>query len=177
MIMQILVHTPTWVYALFAALVALGLWQRRSRALRPGALWALPLTMLALGLWSLAPAFMALPATLPAWALALALGIQAGRWLPVPTGTAWLPAQQRLQLPGSWLPLAVILLIFGLRYASNVALALQPAWRSLATVQLPLALAFGAVGGLLLGRALRLLAVARGDGPTIVRHERHASSA
>jgi hypothetical protein len=75
---------------------------------------------------------------------------------------------QRLHLPGSWMPLVVILLIFSLRYAAGVAQGLHPEWRDLPAVQAALALWFGAWSGLFLGRALGLFALGR---PTMARHE------
>jgi hypothetical protein len=84
-----------------------------------------------------------------------------GRRWAQPAGTRWLPDQRVLALPGSWLPLAIILAIFSLRYATGVALALQPAWRQMWQVQLPLALLFGTLSGLFLGRALGLWALTR----------------
>ncbi len=159
MLIQILMHTPLWVWALLTALLALGLWQRRQRHVRRGQLLALPLTMLALGLWSMAPGFVAQPLVAGAWLLALLAAAQVGRRLPTPAAARWLAAEQRLHLPGSWVPLVIILCIFSLRYATGVSLALHPEWRSMLSVQLPLALAFGSLSGLFMGRALGLRAL------------------
>jgi hypothetical protein len=157
MLMQIFTHTPLWVWALAAALLALGLWQRRTRSVAPGALLGLPLGMLALGLWTLVPAFVQLPVTTLIWLLALGGGLALGRQLPVPRGAAWQPATRRLHLPGSWVPLLLIGTIFSLRYAAAVALALNPALRLSLVFQALLALIFGLLGGLFLGRSLSLL--------------------
>ena len=53
MLMMILTHTPVYVWALLAGLVALGLMQSRTRQVSKVQALALPVTMLALGLWSL----------------------------------------------------------------------------------------------------------------------------
>ena len=145
--------------------------QRRTRAVQPVRLLILPLVLLALGLWSMAPGFVAHPVAGLLWLKALVLATVLGRRLPVAAGVRWIEATRRLQLPGSWVPLAVILAIFSLRYASGVAMALQPAWRTQLSVQLPLALVFGGLSGLLLGRTLALLArVPRGAASTIGGH-------
>jgi hypothetical protein len=68
-----------------------------------------------------------------------------------------LVGRQRLQLPGSWLPMALIVVIFSLRYVFAVAQALNPELRGLLAVQAPAAAAFGALTGLFMGRALGLL--------------------
>lgn len=159
MLIQILIHTPLWVWALLTALLALGLWQRRQRHVRRSQLLALPLALLVLGLWSMAPGFVAQPLVAGAWLLALLVAARLGRRLPTPAAARWLAAEQRLQLPGSWVPLVIILCIFSLRYATGVSLALDPEWRSMLSAQLPLALAFGTLSGIFLGRALGLRAL------------------
>lgn len=159
MLMQLLTRTPLWVWALAAALLALGLWQRRTRRVPPAALLGLPLGMLGLGLWTLAPAFVQLPVTAMVWLLALGGGLALGQHLPTPRGAVWLHDTRRLHLPGSWLPLLLIGAIFSLRYASAVALVLHPALRQDLIFQAPLALVFGLLGGVFLGRSLGLLAL------------------
>jgi hypothetical protein len=168
MVWMILQHTPAWVWALLGGLLALGLWQTRGRQVRRGQVLALPAALLAMGLSTMAPAFGQQPLAAALWLLALAAGTGLGRrWLQ-PRTARWLPAVQRLQLQGSWLPLVVILLIFSLRYAAGVAQGLNPAWRGLLAVQAPLTLLFGGLSGLLLGRALGLFALGR---PTMAHHE------
>jgi hypothetical protein len=160
-ILTIFKHTPLWVWALLAALLALGLSQLRQRRVAPLRLLILPAVLLGLGLWSMSGAFVKLPLVALAWLLALAAGGALGWQLPRPAAARWLADERRLLLPGSVLPLIVILTIFSLRYGSSVALALHPEWRADAAVQLPLALLFGAISGLLLGRTLRLHALTR----------------
>ena len=55
----------------------------------------------------------------------------------------------------------MILVIFSLRYTAAVSMALHPAWRQDLVVQVPLTLAFGALSGLFLGRALGLWRLVR----------------
>jgi hypothetical protein len=161
MLLQIVLHTPGWVWGLFAALLALGVAQSRPRAVHPLQLLALPLVLLGLGLSSLLPAFASMPVLAVVWLAALGLGLRTGLWLPVASTTRWDSARMRLHLAGSWLPLVVILIIFSLRYTAAVSLALHPAWRQELTVQVPLCLAFGALSGLFLGRALGLRRLVR----------------
>ncbi len=169
MLFAILSYTPTWVWALLAALVALGLLQTRPRRVARAQLLALPLALLGLGLWSLLPVFAAQPQAALIWALGLAGFAALGLRLPRPAQARWLADAQRLQLPGSWVPMAIILAIFSLRYATGVSMALHPAWRTMASVQWPLAALSGALGGLFLGRALGLLQLTRRSGGTTMR--------
>lgn len=159
MLLDILRYTPVWVWGLLAALLALGFVQSREREVRRGQLLALPLALLALGGWSMWPALEGAPPAVAGWLAALALGYTLGVRLRAPAAARWLPERERLQLPGSWWPMALIVAIFGLRYSSNVGFALHPEWRAALAVQMPLALAFGLLGGLFLGRARALLAL------------------
>ena len=160
MLIQILSRTPPWVWLMLAALLALGLSQLRTRRVTPAQLLILPAVLLALGLWTMAPGFAALPLVGVLWLTALVGAAQLGRRLQPPRGAVWLASDKRLQLPGSVVPLTIIVAIFALRYAAGVAQALHPDWRTLATVQAPMALVFGGLSGLLLGRALALRALA-----------------
>ena len=77
MLLQIVLHTPGWVWAMLAALLALGVAQSRPRAVRPLHLLALPLVLLGLGLSSLLPAFLSQPMLAAVWVVALGLGLVA----------------------------------------------------------------------------------------------------
>jgi len=171
MIFDILRFTPVWVWGLLAALIALGLSQTRPRRAGRARLMALPLALLALGLWSQRANFAAQPLAAAVWALALLGSAALVRRLPTPAGTVWLPDTRQLHLPGSWLPLLLIIGIFGLRYTVSVGQALHPAWRSAAEVLLPVALLYGVLSGFFLGRALGLLALTRPAPATIGAHE------
>jgi hypothetical protein len=170
---EIVRNTPGWVWALLAALLALGASQLRARRVPRWRLFLLPAVLLALGLSATAASFRPAGPALAAWALALAAGAWFGRRQPPPAGARWDAEGRVLRLPGSAWPLVVILAVFTLRYAAGVALALQPAWRTSPSVALPLAAVYGAIGGTLLGRALALRPPAA---PTIAPdgHPRHA---
>lgn len=161
MIIEILSRTPVWVWGLLAALLALGLSQTRQRHVAPWRLLLLPLALLGLGLSSMLPGFVALPASAALWLLALGAGVLLSIGRPARTGTRWLPVEQRLQLPGSWVPMLLIVIIFSLRYAANVGMAINPSWRGAPELLLPLALLYGGLSGLFLGRALALLRLTR----------------
>ena len=170
MALQILTHTPFFVWAMLAGLVALGLMQARTRRAALPRVLALPAVFLGLGLWSLLPGMTAMPVVGLVWLAALAVGIAAGRRTPQAPGTAWLAEARQFVLPGSWIPMGFILVIFTLRYGSSVALALHPAWRSDFSLQATMATVFGLLTGLSVGRTLELLRLRRQPDPTIGAH-------
>ena len=161
MLLQILTHTPVYVWFLLAGLIALGWAQSRDRQIRPLQLLALPALMLGLGGWALAPGIAALQLVALVWLGALALGTAGGLRTPQQPGTAWLARSGRFQLPGSWIPMGFILFIFMLRYCSSVAFVMHPEWHSLPSVRVTLALLLGLVSGLSVGRTLGLLRLKR----------------
>ncbi len=161
MLIAILSRTPVWVWALLSALLALGLWQTRPRRVRPQRLLVLPLVLLVMGLWSMTPVFARQPVVGLVWLLTLLLVLRWARHRQPPAAARWLPEAGVLVLPGSWVPMVVIVAVFSLRYSSGVMAVMHPEWRSQLSVQLPLALAFGALSGFFLGRNLALFQLTR----------------
>lgn len=154
--LTIVQRTPTWVWALLAGLVLLGLVQMRPRRVRPAQTALLPL---ALAVFSLGGMLGVIAST--TWALAAAslwLLVAVGVLLvnqrrPPPTGIHYEPATRRVHLPGSGTPLLVMLALFLLKYAVGVELALQPALREHPGFALGPAVAYGALSGLLATRS------------------------
>ena len=161
MLLNIVRYTPPWVWGLLAALLLLGWQQSRPRSVSRAQLMALPLAMLALGLWSVLPGVMVLPPVLALWAAALSASFIFARRRFTPRGAVWDSASARLQLPGSWLPMAIIVGIFALKYGLGVFQGLQPQMAREPAFLLATAAISGALSGLLLGRAWRLLALTR----------------
>jgi hypothetical protein len=174
MLLQILTHTPVFVWFLLAGLIVLGWRQSRDRLVAPLQVLALPALMLGLGGWSLAPGMAALPVVALAWLGALALGAAAGARTPQLPGTAWLAPSGRFRVPGSWVPMGFILVIFTLRYSSNVAFVMHPEWRGMLAVQATLAVVLGLVSGLAIGRAIGLLRLMRPVWPATRTMATHA---
>jgi hypothetical protein len=156
-IIEILRHTPLWVWCLLSALVALGLTQRRQRELTPLRILITPLALGALGVSMLWPALRALPLSVALWLLCLTLSFAASaRWL-VPLGTRWNAATRRLHVPGSGWPLVLILATFLLKYTIGVFQAMQPAAAATPAFLVALAMLSGAISGLWLGRTWAML--------------------
>lgn len=156
MILRILANTPSWVWGLLAALLALGISQMFTRSASLARVMFLPAAMTGLALYGIFSVFGVNPAALLAWCAAAALSVPALLRRPLPARTRYDAATRRFTLPGSPLPLLLILGIFLTKYAVGVMLAMRPALGGEADFALSVAGLYGIFSGILLGRALRL---------------------
>jgi len=161
MFIGIVQHTPAWVWGLLLALVALGLVQTFPRRVALRSTTLLPLALLAFSLVGVVSRFGAQTAPLLAWGAGVAAALVAtqGRF---DTGAVRFDAGSRsFQMPGSWLPLVLMLVLFALKFAAGVLAATQPALVREASFALPASAAFGTCSGIFLGRAIALWTLAR----------------
>lgn len=156
MLMNILGGTPVWVWGLLAALVALGLSQSVTRRVSARRAAILPAAMVMLSAGGVLTTFGVRPLALAAWAAGLALAIRFGQDAVTPRGTRWLQEAARFELPGSWLPMGLILAIFCVKYGVGVSLAFTPTLASNAGFEFAVALSYGVFSGLFAARAVAL---------------------
>ncbi|MGH8744990.1 MAG: DUF6622 family protein, partial [Burkholderiales bacterium] len=161
MLVEILRHTPAWVFGLFALLIALGMTQARARTLGLVRLALLPLAMLGLSLYGAVSAFGLSELALGSWAAALAAVALASLALPAARGVGYSAAERTFSVPGSWFPLALMMAIFFTKYAVAVTLARQPALHAAPGFVAAACCLYGAFSALFFARALRILRTAR----------------
>ena len=167
---QIVQQTPHWVWGLLAALLWLGASQLFDRTVGLRRVGLMPVAMAGLSIYGLASAF-AGPAqagtAVGAWLVATALTAAVALWLQptAPAGARYLAASRCIHLPGSALPLALILGIFLTKYLVGIELALQPTLARDGGFALQVALLYGAFSGLFVARAMRILRMVRGAAP------------
>ncbi|MBI1835456.1 MAG: hypothetical protein HYR92_06880 [Burkholderiales bacterium] len=157
MISQILSHTSIWVWLLLAALCALGWNQTRTRALSLKRMIIVPLVMLGLSMSSLSNAFGAHVPVLLTWFASMACIAILMRRLRLPSGHAYDAQSQLFTVPGSFVPLVMILSIFVTKYVLAVSLAMQPNLAHQLSFSIGCAAVFGMMNGVFFGRALRLM--------------------
>lgn len=158
MLQQIISHTPTYVWLIFAVLVYRGLAASRNRSVSMRAVFILPLAMLALGVHGIAVGFgLATPAA-AAWLAGLAIGAGLAWRLGGKAGVRVDRAAGMVLLRGSWLPLVLMLAIFAAKYALAVLLAMQPGLRGDLAFALPACATFGVLAGAFMGRPLKVAA-------------------
>jgi len=103
----------------FLLLLGLGYRQSMPRRVRPGASLAMALGMFGLSLYGIATAFGAAPLALLAWAAGYALAAMAGARLRAASGMV--AAGSSVRMPGSWVPMALMLGIFAAKFALGFA--------------------------------------------------------
>jgi len=164
MLPTILQHTPVWVWGMLAALIALGLSQVRDRTAGLPRVALLPVAMISLSIWGAVTAFGQSPLfgnVMLAWAAAAAIAFVGVVSLGVPRGAAYDAGTRTFALPGSWLPLVLILAVFLTRYVVNVDVAMNPALARDGSYTLVAATLYGLFSGVFAGRAARLWLLVR----------------
>ncbi|WP_404303202.1 DUF6622 family protein [Alicycliphilus denitrificans] len=171
MLLSIVQGTPAWVWGLLAALLWLGLSQMLPRHAGPRRVLLMPLALSAFSAWGLLSAFGAGAGgrALAAWLLATAAATLASLALRAapPAGVRFDAQTLRFRLPGSPMPLLLILAIFLTKYLVGVELALQPQLAHDSHFALQVAALYGLYNGLLLARAARLWRLVQGMRPGI----------
>lgn len=164
-IADIIRQTPSWVGGLLAGLIWLGLSATRSRDMHIGRLILMPIAMGALALWGVQSAFAPsgrLTELLAVWAVCYSALVAASWNSRAPSGTYYAPATRSFHMPGSWVPLLLIMLVFLMKYGVGVQLAMEPALTHHMGFAFATAAVYGALSGLFAIRSLRVLRLARG---------------
>ncbi|WP_306171895.1 DUF6622 family protein [Variovorax sp. KK3] len=156
MLTQILTHTPRWVFVLFALLVWLGMRQMFASAMSLTRVTLMPLAMTGLSFYGIVSAFGDAPVALIGWAgAATAALLTVQRW-PLPASARYDVAARRFHLPGSAVPLALMMGIFFTKYTVGVLVAMHPQLPLHTGFALGIGLLYGAFSGVFAARALRL---------------------
>lgn len=149
-------HVPVWVWFVLVALIALGLSATRTRRKSLAAALAMPVAMTIYSCIGATSAFPHLPQAWVAWCggLLATLGLRAslGMWGRV----QWSRAEHCVVMPGSWLPLACILMLFVLKFAVNVLMGMHPMLRDDTMFAVTVSLVYGSFSGVFGGRAVAI---------------------
>lgn len=169
MLIAIVQHTPAWVWGLLAALLWLGASHMLPRSASLRRMLLVPLAMAGLAAYGLASAFAAqasagaLSGLLAIWLLATVATAVASLWLSpnAPRGTLFDARAQRFHLPGSVVPMLLILGIFCTKYFVGVELSLSPTLSHDGSFAHQVAAVYGLFSGIFLARAARLWRLAQ----------------
>ncbi|OWQ91366.1 hypothetical protein CDN99_09370 [Roseateles aquatilis] len=156
-LLDILGHIPLFVWGILAFILVMGLRQTRTTAMTARRLMILPLAWFCFGAWGVDSAFGLVSAAGLAWVLGLAGGVAAVRALKWPGNARFDDATQRFVVPGSWVPLGLMLGIFTLKFASGMSLALHPEIARHLSFAVGSSAVFGLFSGAFLGRSINIL--------------------
>jgi hypothetical protein len=161
MLYEILAHTPIWVWTLFVAILWLGLVQTAPRSVRLRRVILLPLAMTGLSLYGCISSFGTVHSS---WFMWVGAALATGAWVgsdELPAGIRYDAPARLFNLPGSWVPLGLMMAIFMTKYATGVMLAMHPALAYDSSVAAIVASLYGAMSGVFIGRMARLLRLAQ----------------
>jgi hypothetical protein len=156
MFLEILAHTPRWVFALFALLVWLGCKQLITSRVSLKRITVMPIAMTGLSLYGVVSAFKDSPMALTLWvvaAVALAFLLLQRQ---LHEATRYDASTRSFEVPGSAVPLMLMMGIFFTKYIVGVQLAMHPALAHQPGFVLPVSVLYGAFSGIFAARALRL---------------------
>jgi hypothetical protein len=145
------------VFVLFVALLVVGFMQTRTRTVRKAPALLLPVGMIALSLAGIQSSFGIEPIPLASWFVALALSAFVGYALFRDKRVKYDAAAKKLLVPGSWVPLAVIMAIFFAKYAYAVMQALHSEVVSAPLFIVALSAVYGLLSGYFAARGLNLI--------------------
>lgn len=161
MIITIVQHAPRWVWFVLVALLALGVSQLFSRRISVQRATLLPIALAAASSYAVVTTFAQAWLAFAAWAAgiaaALALTIVLGVW----RGVTWSARDQRLVVPGSWVPMLLIVARFAVKFVVGASLALGPALAHDVGFAAAVGLTYGCFSGVFLGRGVVMWQVAR----------------
>jgi hypothetical protein len=120
LIVQILSHTPIWVFALFFVLLGFGLQQTRTRSVGIVPALLLPAGMIALSLAGINSSFGLRTLPLAVWGIALTIATVVGYTFFRDKRIHYKATERKFFIPGSWIPLVVIMSIFFTKYVFAV---------------------------------------------------------
>jgi hypothetical protein len=161
MFIAILQHTPVWVWTMLAVLTAFGLSQVRDRQVGLARVTVVPLVLVALSAGGVLSAFGHSAIAVSAWFVGIAGSLVFARKLIAARGASWSAQTSTLHVPGSWLPLVLMLGLFAIKYFAGVSLALHPALATDSEFAGLCGLAYGVFAGMFLGRSLSLRSLAK----------------
>lgn len=161
LLIPILKHTPLWVFGLFLGLACIGYLQSKTRLVSRGRLAVLPIAMSCLSLLGVWSSFGASLAAFALWTCALVAVVASGLALAPPRSASYSRESKLFTVPGSWVPLALMMCIFFTKYAVAVTRAITPD-SSIPSASIALACTvYGLCSGIFLARALRVAGTAR----------------
>jgi membrane protein CcdC involved in cytochrome C biogenesis len=149
---QIAIHTPWWVYALFAYLIFVGFKASRTRTVSIKKIFIIPIIFAAMSVHTLMTSFQLDAMTIMVWSAAIFIGMVLG-WIQVYQYHLEIDKKNhRIQVPGTWTTLLLILIIFAAKYYFGYELAIDPTLIEQTSFEYSMLGVSGVCTGLFVGR-------------------------
>jgi hypothetical protein len=151
---QLITQTPKWVFVVFFVLLYLGYVQSKRREVRGSRLVVIPIAMIGLSIFSIGSAFGLNMLGFICWLMGVALAQIINAVVRQPKGVIYLSENGRFMVPGSLIPLGLMMAIFFTKYFISASLATRflspnmPAFVSLSSLIL------GFLSGTFVARAI-----------------------
>jgi len=155
-LLQIILHTPKWVFAVFVLLLWLGCKQLMSGRVSLAKVTVVPIAMTGLSLAGVVSAFGHSPGALLGWAVAATALVLVVLQQPLAASTRYDRAAREFHVAGSAVPLVLMMGIFFTKYVVGAALAMHPELRQQASFAVAVPMLYGAFSGIFAARAVRL---------------------
>jgi len=157
MLIEIVKRTPLWVFLLFFILLGMGYIQSRDRSVRRGMVAILPVVMISLSLYGVVSAFGFVTTGVVLWILGVSIALGFGIKIATPENVTFIADTQTFVVPGSWVPLILMMAIFFMKYAVGVILARQLLIANELVFVSLVSLCYGLMSGAFLARATVIL--------------------
>lgn len=123
LLLEILYRTPGWAWAILCALLFLGWRQSRARVVGSVRIMLLPAMLLVLSFVGMGRQFGWQIVAVLTWLLTLAAGYALGVWMGWPRLSRWMAHKQAYEVPGSWVPLGLMLCLYLAQFSAGVVRA------------------------------------------------------
>jgi len=151
--LQILQHTPLWVFGLFIGLILLGYSQTKTRKVSAQRLVISPIAMLCLSVSGVFSSFGASAVGFTAWLTCICIMLAFFAGLKYPNAIIYDSNEQIYTIPGSWMAFFLIMLIFLSKYTVAVLLIRHSALQQSALFIFCVCALYGFISGWFFARA------------------------
>ena len=150
-----------WVYFVFFALLLVGYGQSRDRTVRRARLIVLPIAMLCLSSYGVASSFGFALLPFGCWSVGFLVIVALVPFIRAPAGVTYSSDSESFRVPGSWLPFALMMTIFSIKYATGYALARPLSFAQHTWFVSSVSVGLGALSGVFAARAASIWRTAR----------------
>ena len=161
MLIQILKHTPLWVWGIFALLLVMGYSRTKSGTASKKRLAILPGIFILLSILGVVSTYGASTFALASWATGAGLGLLLNRLLLLPRGVSYDLASKTFAVPGSYVPMILMMAIFATKYVVGVTTAINHDLTQTTEFMVVVSMAYGFFSGSFLARSLHILSAER----------------